>query len=62
MNQAIKIGKSQKIFGQRIGKRYYKTLGTSVINSPLSPLSLSGYNSNSLHIFTCESQEICLKG
>ena len=32
--------KSPKLLGQRIRKRYYETLGTSVINSPLSPLSL----------------------
>ena len=28
------------MLSQRIRKRYYKTLGTCVINSPLSPLSL----------------------
>ncbi len=28
---------SPKFFSQRIRKRYYKTLGTSVINSPISP-------------------------
>ncbi len=32
--------KSLKLLSQRIGKRYYKTLETSAINSPLSPLSL----------------------
>ena len=31
--------KSPKMLSQ-IRKRYYKSLGTSVINSPLSPLSL----------------------
>ena len=30
-----------KLLSQRLRKRYYKTLGTSVINSPLFPLSLS---------------------
>ena len=30
--------KSPKLVSQRIRKRYYKILGTSVINSPLSPL------------------------
>ena len=33
--------KSPKFLSQQIRKCYYKTLGTSVINSPLSPLSLS---------------------
>ena len=28
------------LLSQRIKKRYYKTLGTRVINHPLSPLSL----------------------
>ena len=37
-NQNLKM--SQKLLGQRIIKRYYKTLGTSVINSPMSPPSL----------------------
>ena len=32
--------KSLKLLSQRIIKRYYKTLGTSVINSQLSPPSL----------------------
>ena len=32
--------KSPKLLSQRIGKRYYKTLRTSLINSPLSPPSL----------------------
>ena len=31
---------SLKLLGQQIKKRYYLILGTSVINSPLSPLSL----------------------
>ena len=30
-----------KLFSKQIKKRYCKTLGTSVINSPLSPFSLS---------------------
>ena len=32
--------KAAKLVSQRIGKRYCKTLGTSVINSPMSPPSL----------------------
>ena len=32
--------KSPKLLSQRIRKLYYKTLGTSVINNPLSPLYL----------------------
>ena len=41
MIQQIKIQyKYSKLFSQRIIKRYYKTLGTSVINSPMSPPSL----------------------
>ena len=32
--------RSPKLLSERIRKHYYKTLGTSVINSPLSPLSL----------------------
>ena len=32
--------KSPKLLIQRIRKRYYKTLATSVINSPLFPFSL----------------------
>ena len=32
--------KSTKLLSQRIRKRYSKTLGTSVINCSLSPLSL----------------------
>ena len=40
MNQPIK--KSSRLLSQQIGKRYYKTLGNSVMNSPLSPLSLDG--------------------
>ncbi len=35
--------KSPKFLCQRIRKRYYKTLGTIVINSPLSSLSLITY-------------------
>ena len=31
---------SPKFLSQRLIKRYHKTLGTSVINSSLSPLSL----------------------
>ena len=34
--------KSPKLLTQRIRKLYYKTLGTSVLNSPMSP-SLSGW-------------------
>ena len=32
--------KSPKLFNKQIRKRYYKTLGTSVIKSPMSPSSL----------------------
>ena len=32
--------KSPKLLSQRTRKRYYTTLGTSVINIPLSPFSL----------------------
>ena len=39
MNQPVKI-QSPNMLSQRISKRYYETLGTSVINRPLSPLSL----------------------
>ena len=47
MNQPIKfLLKSQKFLSQRIRKRYYKTLGTSVINSSLSPLSLETFSCN----------------
>ena len=35
MNQTIKIQKSPKLFSQWIRKRYYKTLGTGVIKSPM---------------------------
>ena len=34
------IQSNPKFLSQRIRKRYHKSLGTSVINSPLSPLSL----------------------
>ena len=37
MNQPIK--KFLKLLSQRIKKYYYKTLGTSVINSPMSFLN-----------------------
>ena len=38
MNQEIKCQKKfQKLLSQRIRESYYKTLGTSVINSPMSP-------------------------
>ena len=41
MKQPFKIQwKSPKLLSQRIRKRYYKTYGTSVINSPMSPPSL----------------------
>ena len=33
--------KSPKLLSQRIKKLYYKTLGTSAINSPLSPIFLA---------------------
>ena len=33
--------KSPKLISQRIRKCYYKTLGTSVINSPMSPSSMN---------------------
>ncbi len=37
MNQPIKIlEKSPKLLSQRMRKLYYKTLGTSVINSPMT--------------------------
>ena len=40
MNKPIKIKlKSSRIISQRVWKRYYETLGTSVINSQLSPPS-----------------------
>ena len=35
--------KSPKMLSQRKRKLYYKTLGTSVINSSLSPLSMEKY-------------------
>ena len=38
MNQPTK--NSPSLLSQQIRKRNYKTLGTSVINSPMSPLSL----------------------
>ena len=39
INQQIKIQlKSPKLLSQLIRKRYYKTLGTSVINSPMPSL------------------------
>ena len=42
MNKPIKIQKeSPKLLRQRIRKQYYITLGTSVINSPISPPSMS---------------------
>ena len=42
MNQPIKVQyMSQRLLGQRIRKRYFKTLGTSVIKSPMSPPSLN---------------------
>ena len=31
---------SQKLLSKRLKKRYYKTLGSSVINSPMSPSSM----------------------
>ena len=34
------------MLSQQARKHYYKTLGNSVINSPLSPLSLSGKDYN----------------
>ena len=34
--------KSSELLNQQIIKHYYKTLGTSVINSPMSPPSLGG--------------------
>ena len=34
------VVKSTKLLSQGIRKRYYKTLGTSVINRPMSPPSL----------------------
>ena len=36
--------KSQKLLNQQIGKHYYKTLGTSEINSPMTPPSLALLN------------------
>ena len=38
--------KSPKLLSQRIWKRYFKTLRTRVINSPLSPPSLHSFYSN----------------
>ena len=35
--------KSPKLLRQQIRRRDYKTLGTSVINSPLTPLSMLFY-------------------
>ena len=45
MNQPIQQG-SSKLMSQRLRKRHYKTLGTSVINSPMSPSSLHTYTVN----------------
>ena len=43
MKQPIKKSlKSLKLLSQRIKKHYYKTLGTSAINTSLSPLALIG--------------------
>ena len=39
-SQPIKIQKSPNLLSQWIRKRYHKTLGTGVLNSPLLPLSL----------------------
>ena len=54
MNQPIKI-KFPKLLRQRTRKRYYKTLGTSVLNTILSPLSLSRYPLASIYclFFRC---------
>ena len=43
----IKVPKS---LIQRIRKRYYKTLGTTVINSPMSPLSLGSRNEWNIYL------------
>ena len=42
---------SPKLFSKRIRKRYYKTLGTSVIDSPMSPSSLT-----CMHLASLEMQ------
>ena len=39
INPVVDKNKSPMLLHQRIRKRYYKTLGTSVINSPMSRLS-----------------------
>ena len=46
------LHKSSKLLSQRIRKRYYKTLRTSVIKSPLSPLNQAKFGYVTL-IFFC---------
>ena len=43
LNKLIKIQQeSPKLSSQQIRKRYYNTLGTSLINSPMLPPSMTG--------------------
>ncbi len=42
-----------KFLSQGIRKRYYKTLGTSVIKSPISPPSLSNYTMDYVCVCVC---------
>ena len=60
MNQPIKFYLS----AQRIRKRYHKTLGTSVMNSQLSPLSLCIYhysnNDNNVCVSVCVWVCVCM--
>ena len=48
-----KFTKSPNLLSQGIRKRYYKTLGTSVINSLLSPLSLWNFRASLLMEVSC---------
>ena len=50
LNKQSKLIKSPKLLSQQIRKRNDKTLGTTVINSPLSPFSLP---QNTSIIFFC---------
>ena len=47
--------KSPKLLSQQIRKRYYKTLGTSIINRQLSPLSLC---SGAHDVYLCKFRQI----
>ena len=71
MIQPIKIQlKSPKLLSQRIRKRYYKTLETSVINSSLSSLSefdvafelLEGISNTKLLSFSAAASKFELNG